>query len=272
MGTTAHGLIYPEDYNAPADLPSQMEENTLSIEAALVDMDAAVAGAVSAAQSAAPVGTIVMFGGNTAPAGWHLCDGSAHGSSALQAVLGATTTPDLRARFVVGAGSGYTLKQTGGADAVTLTAAQSGLPAHGHTASSDSQSVSHTHAVDPPATWSGTESADHSHGVSLSGGDHFHWTRKQSGTGITGSGVDYVCSHDQTNSTQIVGGSHSHTGNTGGRSAAHSHLVDIGAFTSGAGGGSHAHGVTVANNAAAAASQSHENRPPFYALTFIIKK
>lgn len=40
-----------------------------------------------------PIGTIVMYGGTVAPAGWHLCNGTAHGSTALQAVIGSANTP-----------------------------------------------------------------------------------------------------------------------------------------------------------------------------------
>ena len=54
------------------------------------------------------------------PSGWVLCDGN-------------NSTPDLRNRFVVGAGTGgnYSPGDTGGANSVTLTVAQ--IPAHTHT-------------------------------------------------------------------------------------------------------------------------------------------
>lgn len=91
-----------------------------------VDTDEMPSGTVGAI----PIGTVVMFGGAVAPGGWHLCDGSAHGSTALQAVIGTTTTPDLRNKFIVGAGSGYALKATGGAATHTLSVAE--MPSHGH--------------------------------------------------------------------------------------------------------------------------------------------
>jgi microcystin-dependent protein len=50
---------------------------------------------------------------------WALCNGN-------------NGTSDLRNLFVVGAGSSYSLGQTGGAATVLLTASQSGLPAHNH--------------------------------------------------------------------------------------------------------------------------------------------
>ena len=86
-----------------------------------------------------------MFAGASAPAGWLLCRGQAISRTvyaALFAVIGTTygagdgsTTfnlPDLRDRFPVGAGSTYALNAKGGANTVTLTKEQSGLPAHGH--------------------------------------------------------------------------------------------------------------------------------------------
>jgi microcystin-dependent protein len=71
-------------------------------------------------ESLVPSGTIVMWSGSVGsiPAGWALCDGT-------------SGTPDLRDRFIVGAGSSYTVGATGGAAQVTLTVDQ--MPAHSHT-------------------------------------------------------------------------------------------------------------------------------------------
>ena len=67
-------------------------------------------------------GMIMLWYGSVAsiPSGWVLCDGN-------------NSTPDLRNRFVVGAGTGgnYSPGDTGGANSVTLTVAQ--IPAHTHT-------------------------------------------------------------------------------------------------------------------------------------------
>jgi microcystin-dependent protein len=64
-----------------------------------------------------PIGTIIMWNGLTIPDGWVLCDGS-------------SGTPDLRSRFIVGAGGQYQLGATGGQNSVTLTEEQ--IPAHRH--------------------------------------------------------------------------------------------------------------------------------------------
>ena len=70
-----------------------------------------------------PTGVIVMWSGTTSniPSGWVLCDGQ-------------NSTPDLRDRFIVGAGSTYNAAATGGSTSTgshTLTVAE--LPAHSHT-------------------------------------------------------------------------------------------------------------------------------------------
>lgn len=66
-----------------------------------------------------PVGTIVIWSGtiDNIPKGWHLCDGTGG-------------TPDLRDKFVVGAGNEYQPKDEGGEKEVTLTIGQ--MPNHKH--------------------------------------------------------------------------------------------------------------------------------------------
>ena len=82
--------------------------------------------------NATPTGTIVMYGGTTAPTGWLLCDGQSTASyTALAAVVGANV-PDLRGRAPIGYGdsddAGITTRSTIGAkvgtETHTLTQAQ----------------------------------------------------------------------------------------------------------------------------------------------------
>lgn len=70
--------------------------------------------------SSIPSGTIIPWYGalGSIPSGFRLCDGS-------------NGTPDLRNRFLVGAGSSYTLGATGGANTIALSVAQ--MPSHAHT-------------------------------------------------------------------------------------------------------------------------------------------
>jgi microcystin-dependent protein len=101
------------------------------------------------------VGQIIMFGGNFAPAGWALCDGSLlpiQDYMELFNLIGATyggdgqttfAVPDLRGRVPIGDGQGlskYALGNTVGQEQVVLT--QSQLPPHTHPVA----------AVDQPGT------------------------------------------------------------------------------------------------------------------------
>ena len=76
-------------------------------------------------------GIIVMWSGTIGniPAGWALCDGS-------------NGTPDLRDRFIVGAGNSYAVGAAGGASMVTLTINQ--MPGHNHSINDPGHSHTYT--------------------------------------------------------------------------------------------------------------------------------
>jgi microcystin-dependent protein len=88
------------------------------------------------------VGEIRMFAGNFAPAGWMFCEGQLlpiSENETLFQLIGTTyggdgestfALPDLRGRIPIHQGSGFILAETGGAEEITLTAAQ--MPAHAH--------------------------------------------------------------------------------------------------------------------------------------------
>ena len=73
----------------------------------------------SYADNIVPVGSILMWSGaaDNIPNKWALCDGE-------------NGTPDLRGRFLVGAGGSYEVGATGGLESVTLTTSQ--IPSHSH--------------------------------------------------------------------------------------------------------------------------------------------
>lgn len=90
---------------------------------------ATTAFATAAVAAAFPVGGIIMWSGSVAsiPSGWVLCNGS-------------NGTPDLRNRFVVGAGSTYAVDATGGsADSIVVS--------HTHTATVTDPG--HLHTITP---------------------------------------------------------------------------------------------------------------------------
>jgi len=103
---------------------------------------ATTAFATAAANAAFPVGGIIMWSGSiaTIPSGWLLCDG-------------ASGTPDLRDRFVIGAGSTYAVAATGGA--VTSVPSGSATGTTGGTALTEAQMPKHYHKLWGPAAISG---------------------------------------------------------------------------------------------------------------------
>lgn len=83
-------------------------------------VDSAVSGSGDTAVLVkSPIGTIVVWSGtaDNIPTGWQLCDGT-------------NGTPDLRDKFVLGAGENHAVGETGGTEEVTLTTAQ--MPTHVH--------------------------------------------------------------------------------------------------------------------------------------------
>jgi len=126
------------------------------------------------------IGQIIMFGGNFAIRGWALCDGQLLPISqytALFSLLGTTfggdgratfALPDLRGRVPLHFGQGpglsqYQLGQTGGAEQVTLNAAQ--IPAHNHPATANALNGPGNSNVAAGNVWAkdlGTQSATYS--------------------------------------------------------------------------------------------------------------
>ncbi len=93
-----------------------------------------ILGTIPAVASVLPTGMILLWSGSigSIPAGFLLCDGN-------------NSTPDLRNRFVVGAGSTYSVNETGGsADAIVVS--------HNHTATVTDPGHNHTVSVQAPGS------------------------------------------------------------------------------------------------------------------------
>jgi microcystin-dependent protein len=115
----------PYTMNGPLTVPS-LTVNGPSTQngKSTVTGDVAISGTLSATSTSGggfvPVGGIIMWSGSVTavPAGWALCDGNGG-------------TPDLRDRFVIGAGTTYKVGDKGGRASVTL--GTNNIPAHQHT-------------------------------------------------------------------------------------------------------------------------------------------
>jgi len=115
-------------------------------------LTSAGSGATPTWASPFPSGMIVLWSGSTGsiPSGWVLCNGS-------------NSTPDLRNRFVVGAGDTYSVDATGGSATVTPSGTNAGtalteaqLPSHAH--SSNVFRYTDNAGTNPSAADSGTAS------------------------------------------------------------------------------------------------------------------
>src|SRR6188768_248650 len=112
---------------------------------------------------AADTGMIAMCKG-AAPAGWALCDGLAHGSADLEAILGSPYTPDLSDVFIRGVGT-TPLGSEAGLDSAILDVAS--MPAHAHAGATGALlSADHTHGSTSVGM---SANASHSHNANTGG-------------------------------------------------------------------------------------------------------
>ena len=149
-----------------------------------------------------PIGGIIIWYGavNTIPTGWSLCNGSQ---------VNGHTTPDLRARFVVGSGVGNGAKnpgQTGGSEDAVIVAHAHGSSnktstdgSHGHSISNDS----HQHSYTSPTvgTYAGLKTDTHGSAVEYPTNNGASTTASATGITINANG-----NHDHTISSTGVSG------------------------------------------------------------------
>jgi hypothetical protein len=192
---------------------------------ALLTYVADVEGNLISGAGAFPAGGIILWSGTvgTIPTGWALCDGT-------------NGTPDLRDKFVVGAGGNYTPADAGGTAAVTVPSS-----AHSHAITVESHALSISEI--PSHAHPGWKSSTFTRGQSTSTA-----LVAPGETGDAGSPPEVPAGPDtELNSVTT---SNPITRTTGG-------------------GGGHSHGASSAS--VTIASQELENRPPYYALAYIMK-
>lgn len=170
------------------DTVSQADDHLRLIKTVLKNtfpnLDQPVTATPAQINSPIPSGFIGLWSGTiaTIPTGWVLCNGS-------------NGTPDLRQKFVMGAGNTTnTPGTTGGSSTASLTTAN--LPAHTH-------------------DYSGTSSSDGSHTHTVSDPGHTHSYTIVGGTGALGVGTGYGQTAATTGSST--------TGISLGTAAAHTH-------------------------------------------------
>jgi len=140
---------------------------------------------------AVPTGCIIMWSGIVAniPSGWLLCDGT-------------NGTPDLRGRFVLGAGGTYSVGDSGGQESIT------DVPSHSHNLSGNTSS-----------------GGDHTHTGSTSNtGAHTHGVPANTGYGITYNNGIHNWNSGNINTTTSSAGAHSHNFTTA-SGGAHTHTL-----------------------------------------------
>ena len=187
-------------------------------------------------------GMILLWSGSAGsiPSGFVLCNGS-------------NGTPDLRGRFVVGyhdSNGDYDVNDTGGAASVTLSTSQ--IPSHSHTTNNHTHSFSssHTHGVSGSVSGSTNTTGSHSH----------TWQRQD--VGINVGYRPWPASNNDVRSQDVS------TSNAGDHSHSFSGSFSVTSDSGTASGTTGGQNPTTNNTGGGG---SHENRPPYYALCYIMK-
>ena len=240
--------------------------------------------------SAFPSGGIIMWSGSQSniPSGWVLCDGN-------------NSTPDLRDRFVLGAGNSYSVNDTGGSETVSISTSNMpshthtvnshshSLPSHSHTVSSHTHSIgNHTHSFSGSGTGtSGVQSDNHYHSGNTSDAGHHNHRYVTHSSLFTGDYHTEAVNANMGNVAATTGdaGTHAHYFDTLGVSEDHTHdtTVSISGTTGGGSGNtgsaspststvsSTSTGTTSGSTTGTGSGTALNVMPKYYALCYIMK-
>ena len=195
-----------------------------------------------------PSGGIIIWSGasNAIPTGWYLCDGQ-------------NSTPDLRDRFVIGAGNNYAVDATGGsADAIVVS------HSHGSGNFGTNNTGGHSHGGNT------NDSGNHSHGggnyITNTTGSHSHRWGTDDNLGASGGNANPDANGGQAwKAYTEAAGDHYHNVNGNSQSEGnHSHGFNTN------NNGDHSHSIS-GNTSSSGNSGSNANLPPYYALCYIMK-
>ena len=224
-------------------------------------------------QGLVPIGTIVMFGGATAPTNWLFCQGQPIDTTVyakLFAVIGNTfggvgssgnfLLPNLGAQFPIGVGTNKQGRNTALGEATgtfTVPIAVGNLPSHAHPITD----VPHTHSVNQWAHAHAITTGNHAHAVHT--GSHNHTVPNAAtftaGAGLA-SGTGAVQGNQTTSTAGDLGGNTDTAGSLGGFTDTQTSTVSL-----------NASGTNLSTTQNAGSGVALDVVPPFVCLNFIIK-
>ena len=202
------------------------------------------------------VGTILPFAGSIAPTGWLLLDGSTFSSTdypELYSILGSTTLPDARLKYLKGGTSltdaGTTSGSVGHTHSATYAASNS--------SNNNSADATHAHNINYNGVDSGN--ANHNHYMVFTGAAAYGYMTN-AGNFVAGNQGNMVGTHYH----------YAAYGQNSNYDISHSHNIDaVSANTSNP---SHSHVFSISSNSATVGSNTSETiLPPTIYLNYIVK-
>jgi len=188
--------------------------------------------------------------GQDAWLGWAVCDGQTHYSANAKKNI---STPNFTDRFLVQAGGEYAVGDTGGSDTVILTTPQ--LPAHNHSVTDPG----HDHVVTDPGHNHAVTDPGHTHTQNAHTHTYTDSAATQPGYYLQPTPSTYAAINTTNTNTTDATTAVNQTNTTGISVNTHATGVSVNTNTT---------GVTTNNTGA---GDAHENRPPYFAVIYIIK-